>query len=164
MRIPCRGKSVRARPPFSTRRRRRLTQLSRAGWLPHDCGFVSRLPRSEGERRSRDWAHNGTVASGAHLDLLWSISFAHRVQKVDHASSADWAIPTMAQIKPTIRGDCRRRHNPRLARRQSTDIASRGAVAPFRQCREWPATGHRCGGLQLSACSCRHVVSPGSLD
>ena len=37
--------------------RRRLNKLSCAGWLPHDRGFVSGLPRSRGERRQ--WpAHN----------------------------------------------------------------------------------------------------------
>ena len=38
-------------------RRRRLNKLSCAGWLPHDRGFVSGLPRSKDERRSRP-AHN----------------------------------------------------------------------------------------------------------
>jgi hypothetical protein len=32
--------------------RRRLSKLSCAGWLPHDRGFVSGLPRSKRERRS----------------------------------------------------------------------------------------------------------------
>jgi hypothetical protein len=38
-------------------RRRRLNKVSCAGWLPHDRGFVSGLPRSKDERRSRP-AHN----------------------------------------------------------------------------------------------------------
>lgn len=33
-------------------RTRRLNKLSGAGWLPHDRGFISRLPRSKDERRS----------------------------------------------------------------------------------------------------------------
>jgi len=33
-------------------RRRRLSKLSCAGWLPHDRGFVPGLPRSRSERRS----------------------------------------------------------------------------------------------------------------
>jgi hypothetical protein len=35
-------------------RRRRLNKLSCAGWLPHDRGFVSGLPRSRDEQRSGD--------------------------------------------------------------------------------------------------------------
>jgi len=38
-------------------RRRRFNKLSCAGWLPHDRGFVSELPRSRSERRLRP-AHN----------------------------------------------------------------------------------------------------------
>ena len=38
--------------------RRRLNELSCAGWLPRDRGSVSGLPRSTGERRSEDRAHN----------------------------------------------------------------------------------------------------------
>jgi hypothetical protein len=39
-------------------RRRRLNKLSCAGWLPHDRGFVSGLPRSRDEQRSGGPAHN----------------------------------------------------------------------------------------------------------
>lgn len=35
-------------------RRRRLNKLSCAGWVPHDRGFVSGLPRSRVEHRSGD--------------------------------------------------------------------------------------------------------------
>ena len=44
-------------------RRRRLNKLSCAGWVPHDRGFVSGLPRSRDERRSGDrliTAHEGS--------------------------------------------------------------------------------------------------------
>src|SRR6516164_9210494 len=44
-------------------RRRRLSKLSCAGWLPHDRGFVSRLPRSKDERRSRDRLITGQEGS-----------------------------------------------------------------------------------------------------
>ena len=39
-------------------RRRRLNKLSCAGWVPHDRGSVSGLPRSRVERRSGRPAHN----------------------------------------------------------------------------------------------------------
>jgi hypothetical protein len=39
-------------------RRRRLNKLSCAGWVPHDRGSVSGLPRSRVEHRSRGPAHN----------------------------------------------------------------------------------------------------------
>src|SRR6185437_4786591 len=41
-------------------RRRRLNKLSCAGWVPHDRGSVSGLPRSRIERRSRDRLITGT--------------------------------------------------------------------------------------------------------
>src|SRR6516165_2999008 len=44
-------------------RRRRLNKLSCAGWLPHDRGFVSGLPRSKGERRSEDRLITGQEGS-----------------------------------------------------------------------------------------------------
>src|SRR6516164_8532972 len=54
-------------------RRRRLNKLSCAGWLPHDRGFVSGLPRSKDERRSGDrlitgqeGSHRGPVTGSAH--------------------------------------------------------------------------------------------------
>jgi hypothetical protein len=64
-------------------RRRRLNKLSCAGWLPHDRGFVSGLPRSRGERRSGDRLITGQEGSPpwscrrrcAPLDLLASTSF-----------------------------------------------------------------------------------------
>src|SRR5271168_2324760 len=39
-------------------RRRRLNKLSCAGWLPHDRGFVSGLPRSKGRASAQGPAHN----------------------------------------------------------------------------------------------------------
>ena len=44
-------------------RRRRLNKLSCAGWVPHDRGSVSGLPRSRIERRSRDRLITGTRIS-----------------------------------------------------------------------------------------------------
>ena len=44
-------------------RRRRLNKLSCAGWLPHDRGFVSGLPRSKDEHRSGDRLITGQEGS-----------------------------------------------------------------------------------------------------
>src|SRR6516162_11345651 len=44
-------------------RRRRLSKLSCADWLPHDRGFVSGLPRSKDESRSRDRLITGQEGS-----------------------------------------------------------------------------------------------------
>jgi hypothetical protein len=55
-------------------RRRRLNKLSCAGWVPHDRGSVSGLPRSRVERRSGDRLitgtrvpHRGPASSNVHL-------------------------------------------------------------------------------------------------
>jgi hypothetical protein len=55
-------------------RRRRLNKLSCAGWVPHDRGSVSGLPRSRLERRSGDRLitgtrvpHCGPASSNVHL-------------------------------------------------------------------------------------------------
>ena len=55
-----------------------VNKLSCAGWLPHDRGFVSGLPRSKDERRSGDrlitgqeGSHRGPVAGSAHQRYLF---------------------------------------------------------------------------------------------
>ena len=50
-------------------RRRRLNKLSCAGWLPHDRGFVSGLPRSKGRASVQGPAHNR--AGGFPTAVLW---------------------------------------------------------------------------------------------
>ena len=89
-------------------RRRRLNKLSCAGWVPHDRGSVSGLPRSKVEHRSGDRLITGTrvpyrgpVSSSAHRGFFIRLLFAGYARQPDQTSTG-WAMWAIAQMKPTI--------------------------------------------------------------
>jgi hypothetical protein len=87
-------------------RRRRLNKLSCAGWVPHDRGFVSGLPRSKDERRSGDRLITGREGSPprpcrrqcAPLNLLASASFScfRQVQQFGHGAGRSGGEPPVS--------------------------------------------------------------------
>jgi len=92
-------------------RRRRLNKLSCAGWLPHDRGFVSGLPRSSREHRSGDRLITGQEDSPprscrrqcARADLLLSyrvIYLLYQSRPVSMACSFSRSSSTMTYSLP----------------------------------------------------------------
>ena len=151
-------------------RRRRLNKLSCAGWLPHDRGFVSGLPRSKGRASVRGPAHNRpggfpTVilsrhAGGAHqrcaiVDLL-ALYFGDHSALECRLRNLDGG-PDEANHLAGDRGG----HNDlRLAGRGQAPIARAQPSWPF------PAMSRMAGGSPslLAADPCRHAVGPGAFD
>ena len=91
--------------------RRRLNKLSCAGWLPHDRGFVSGLPRSKGRASAERPAHNRRrgfpnrpAARQALRDkrscACAAVSFACESGYL--IAGCAWTIRAIAQMKPTI--------------------------------------------------------------
>lgn len=102
------GWAVLVRTAGDRTRRRRLNKLSCAGWVPHDRGSVSGLPRSKVEHRSGDRLitgtrvpHRGPVSSSAHSGFFCGLLFASSVQQPDQTRSG-WVARAIAQMKPTI--------------------------------------------------------------
>ena len=154
-------------------RRRPLSKLSSADWLPHDRGFVLELPPSKDERRFGDRLITGQVGSAprsyrrqcAPLDLLASASFPGCRRAVwsgcerglrdagDRADKADH-----------LTGDCRGDHDLRLARRSKPPIARAQPDLAFPSDVADRRRQFLVAVIKLAADACRHAVSPSSFD
>ena len=154
--------------------RRRLNKLSCAGWLPHDRGFVSGLPRSKGRASASgrlitgdEGSPTGPAARQALRDkrcaLLRSPSLASPGYPI---AGRGWTIRAIAQMKPTISramawslttlavlpGAARRRYRCRAEVALSRRYRERLLAEPFDPVE------------QLMADPRLHSVSPGALD
>jgi hypothetical protein len=126
-------------------RRRRLNKLSCAGWVPHDRGFVSGLPRSKDERRSGDRLITGREGSPprpcrrqcAPLNLLASASFScvRQVQQFGHGAGSSGGEPPVSVA--------------------AVATVSRSPAAPRGRDRQWPAASPPVSTLRGWPAGCR---------